>query len=130
VVLSGPIASFYGEPEVKPLFEVVSIAFFLTSLQSTQVALLKKEMRFRALEIRKMVGTAASAVVAIVAAAEGAGAWAIIASQLTFAAPSAVLVWSSSTWRPTTAISTSSRTHPGGVVSRLRAASARPAEDR
>jgi O-antigen/teichoic acid export membrane protein len=119
VLAAGPIAAFYGEPAVKPLFEAVSLAFLLTSVQSTQIALLKKSMRFRALEIRKMIGTAASAAVAIAVAVEGAGAWAIIASQLSFAAVSGLLVWTVSPWRPSFTFSRASLRALGGYGTKV-----------
>lgn len=98
--LSGPIARLYGEPEVQPLFAALSLSFFVTALGTTQKALLTREMDFRSLEVRLMVGTVAAAAVGIGTAAFGAGAWAIIAQQLVLAAVSTALLWFSSRWRP------------------------------
>ena len=99
-VLAGPVASFFGEPKVKPLFAAFSISFFVTSLSSTQVALLSREMNFRSLELRQMISYVAGAVVGIGAAVKGYGAWAIIGQQITIAVASTVLLSIFSPWRP------------------------------
>jgi O-antigen/teichoic acid export membrane protein len=100
IALSGPIARLYGEPEVRPLFAALSLSFFVTALGTTQKALLTREMDFRRLEVRLMVGTVAAAAAGIGAAAFDAGAWAIITQQLVLAAVSTALLWFSSPWRP------------------------------
>ncbi|MGH3004340.1 MAG: MOP flippase family protein [Gaiellaceae bacterium] len=108
LALSGPIARLYGEPEVRPLFAALSLSFFVTALGTTQKALLTREMDFRRLEVRLMVGTVAAAAAGIVVAAFGGGAWAIIAQQLVLAAVSTALLWLSSSWRPRLQFSVSS----------------------
>jgi O-antigen/teichoic acid export membrane protein len=100
VVLAGPVAQFYGEAEVEPLFAVASSTFVVIALGTTQTALLAREMRFKSLELRSMAGVGAGAVAAIATAALGGGAWAIIAQQLAMATVSTFLLWSVSSWRP------------------------------
>lgn len=101
VACSPLIADFYGEPEVQPLVAAMSGGFLLLSLSQVQESLLLREMQFRSLELRVMVGVAAGGVVGIVVAATGGGAWAIVAQQLTYAACSAAILWVASPWRPT-----------------------------
>jgi O-antigen/teichoic acid export membrane protein len=98
--LSGPAASFYGEPAVKPLFAVFSLSFVVTALSSTQSALLTREMDFRSLEIRRMASFGVGAVVGIVLAALGFGAWALIAQQLAIATVGTVLLIVLAPWKP------------------------------
>ena len=100
IALSGPIASFFGESELRPMIAVLSLSFLLSSIGTTQSALLVREMAFRGLEIREIVATASGAAVAIAVALAGKGAWAIIAQQLTVSIASTVLVWHYSPWRP------------------------------
>jgi O-antigen/teichoic acid export membrane protein len=100
IALSWPVAAFYGEAEVQPLLAVLSIGFLVTALGTTQTALLNREMDFKNLELRLMAGTFAGAVIGIVLAANGYGAWAIIAQQLASAAASTVLLWALSPWHP------------------------------
>ena len=100
IAMSWPIAAFYGEPEVQPLFAVLSISFLVTALGTTQSALLNRDMRFRNLELRMMAGTVVGGTAGIVVAAAGGGAWAIIVQQLGIAAASTALLWAFSSWRP------------------------------
>jgi O-antigen/teichoic acid export membrane protein len=65
-------------------------------------------MDFRRLELRQIAATIVGAVVALVLALRGAGAWAIIAQQVTIAAVGSLLVWSLSPWRPTRTFSRAS----------------------
>jgi len=98
--LAGPIAHFYGEPGVRSLCVVYSVVFLITSIGSTQEALLVREMRFRQLELRTMGATVVGAVVGITVALKGLGSWAIVAQQLTEAAVSSMLLCVASPWRP------------------------------
>jgi O-antigen/teichoic acid export membrane protein len=97
---SWPLAAFYGEPEVQPLFALLSVSFLVTALGTTQSALLNREMQFRSLELRMMAGTLVGGTAGIVVAAMGGGAWAIIVQQLAIAATSTLLLWVFSPWRP------------------------------
>ena len=72
IALAGPVASFYREPEVKPLLTVLSFQFLATSLATVQESLLTRDLRFRLLETRMMIVTVGGAVVGITAAALGA----------------------------------------------------------
>jgi O-antigen/teichoic acid export membrane protein len=114
VALSWPLAAFYGEPDVQPLFAALSLSFFVTALGTTQTALLNREMDFRSLELRMMGGTAVGGVLGIVLAALGYGAWAIIGQQLAIAATSTVLLWALSPWRPRFVFSLASLRDLGG----------------
>jgi polysaccharide transporter, PST family len=100
ILLAGPIASFYGEPEVKSLCIVLSITFLITSLGSTQEALLIRDMRFNKLEQRLMLATLAGAVAGIVVGVQTHDAWAIIAQQLAQTITGALMLWHASKWRP------------------------------
>ena len=100
VLLSGRIASFYGQPTIEPMFAVLSLTFFLTALGTTQASLMTREMDFRSLEVRLILATFAGAAVGIALAAAGYGAWAIVGQQLVTTAISTILLWLLSPWRP------------------------------
>lgn len=100
VACAGPLAAFYGEPEVRPLFVAVSIGFLVTSLGTTHLALLTREMSFRRLELRQIAATAAGAAIALTLALAGHGPWAIVGLSLGEAAASTALLWLLTPWRP------------------------------
>lgn len=100
IAIAGLVAAFYREPAVEPLFVVVSFSFVIVSLGVTQEALLTRAMSFRALELRQMAAALTGAVVAIVIAARGGGAWAIIVQQLVVVGMATLLIWIVSPWRP------------------------------
>jgi O-antigen/teichoic acid export membrane protein len=103
-----PLAAFYGEPAVAGLFAALSVGFFVTTLGTTHMALLAREMEFRLLELRQIAATLAGAVAGISVALAHFGAWAIIAQQLGEATISTILLWVFSPWRPTRTFSRAS----------------------
>lgn len=108
IALSGPLAALYDEAEVRPLFAALSLSFLVTSLGTTQAALLVREMDFKSLELRRMGATVVGAAVGITVAAKGFGAWAIVTQQLAIAAVETVLVWRFTAWRPSLVFSPAS----------------------
>jgi O-antigen/teichoic acid export membrane protein len=114
ILAAGPIADFYGEEEVRPLFAVLSVSFVITSLGTTQRALLSREMKFRSLEVPTIVATLAGAAVGLALAFLGYGAWAIIAQHLAIAVVSTLLLWVASPWRPRVTYSLASLRNLGG----------------
>jgi O-antigen/teichoic acid export membrane protein len=100
VALAAPVASLYGEPDVEPLLAVLSLSFLIVALTSTQQSLLLREMNFRRLEMLSVAGALLGMVAAVLLAALGAGAWAIIGQQLVGAAVTSALMWRASSWRP------------------------------
>jgi len=100
VALSGFVADFYGEPEVRALFAALSISFVVTALGTTQRALLTREMDFKTLELMVMAANAVGGIVGVAAAFLGYGAWAIVGQQIVIAVVSTLLIWFASPWRP------------------------------
>jgi O-antigen/teichoic acid export membrane protein len=114
IALAGSVAAFYGEPRVEDLFIVFSLGFVILAFGSTQAALLARELTFRSLEIRNMIGAVGGAAVAIALALGGFGPWALIGQTLGMMAISTLLVWVLSSWRPKLTFSRKSLQHLGG----------------
>ncbi len=114
IAASWPIAAFYGEPTVQPLFAVLSLSFLVTALGTTQSALLNRDMHFRSLELRMMAGTIVGGAAGVTVAVAGYGPWAIIAQQLAIACVSTLLLWTFSPWRPRLRFSFASLRDLGG----------------
>ncbi len=100
VLLAHPVARAYGEPQVAPLLAALSASFMIGALGSTQQSLLLREMAFKKTETLGIVAAMAGMIGAVVFAAMGTGAWAIIVQQLVTAAVSSLLLWRASSWRP------------------------------
>jgi O-antigen/teichoic acid export membrane protein len=114
--LAGPIAGFYGDPEVEPLFAALSVGFFISAVGATQSALFVREMNFRVLELRQIAATFVGAAAGISVALAGFGAWAIIAQQLAEATASTLILWFLSPWRPSRRFSLASLRKLGGFA--------------
>jgi O-antigen/teichoic acid export membrane protein len=100
VALSGLIASFFNQPQVQPLFAVVSLTFLLGALGATHAALMQREMAFRRMNLAVGAGTIAGGLVGIGLAAGGLGPWALIGQGVCVAAVTTALLWLAMPWRP------------------------------
>ncbi len=119
IAVAGPVAAFFHQPAVKPLFAALSVTFVVTSLATVQSTLLSRELDFRSLELRQMAGIVVGGVVGITVAALGGGAWAIILQQLAIASVSTVLLWRFSRWRPRLLFSIASLRELGGYGAKV-----------
>jgi len=98
--LSGPIASLYGQPEAQPLLFVLSLSFLVSALGATQQNLMLRDMDYKRVEVLPLMGGLVGGIAAVVTAAYGAGAWAIIVQQVVAVVVTTILVWKRSEWRP------------------------------
>lgn len=98
--LSWPLAHVFHLPQLAPILQVLSIAFILSALSSTQVAILQRQMAFRSLAIRLVLGNLVGAIVGVAAALAGAGVWSLVAQTLSGAAVGVLVVWTAAGWRP------------------------------
>ena len=114
VLLSGPVAALYGEPEVAGLLAALSASFILTAAGSTHQSLLLREMAFKKTELLGLSGAFAGTIGAVVLATMGVGAWAIIGQQLITAVVTSTLLWRASSWRPSLRFSGASLRDLGG----------------
>lgn len=100
VVLAIPIAALFGDQRLQPIIQVLSITFVVTALSSIQLGLLRREMAFRSLAIRKLTSIALSGVVGVGMALAGFGAWSLVGQQVANAIVSVVMLWAVTPWRP------------------------------
>lgn len=94
------IAAFYGDPELRMLTLVLAPSFFVTSLCVVQRSLLTRAMRFKVTAVADVAALAVSGIVCVVAAASGAGMYAIVAQILSSTLVVLVLLWAFARWRP------------------------------
>lgn len=86
---SGPVASFYGEPGLSAVLQVSALSFLLAPFSAPILALLRRDMRFGAVSIINISGTAANFVSFCVFALLGLGfmslAWSSLVASLMIA---------------------------------------------
>jgi O-antigen/teichoic acid export membrane protein len=99
-LLSGPIASVYGQPEVAKMLRVLSVTVPLIAFTAVPVAILRREFNFRALSLRAVAGEIAGGAVGIFMALTGWGVWAYVGHWVALIATNAVLAWTVVDWRP------------------------------
>ncbi len=101
IVLAEPIAILVNEPGLAPIIVVLSINFVVTALSSVQLALLRRDMRFRSLALRRLVAVAAGGIIGVGAALFlNWGAWSLVAQQVSYGIVSVFMLWRVSPWRP------------------------------
>lgn len=101
VFASAPLlASFYEEPRLVPLTQLISANFFLGSLNVVQGALLKRNLEFRRLAYVEVVSVVAAGAVAIGLALTGFGVWALVWQMLVATAVAVAMMWVVSSWLP------------------------------
>jgi O-antigen/teichoic acid export membrane protein len=113
VLTADAVAGFFSQPDVAPLFAVISLNFTINALSSTQIALLTRSMEWRTLEVREMASVGVGSILAVALAFAGFGAWAIVGQFVCTGVVSAILLWTISTWRPRFLFSLASLTSLG-----------------
>ncbi len=101
VAAANPIAQFMDEPKVAEMVVAGALTFAIYSLGSTSQAVFMREMRFRSIELRIWLALLTGAVVAVIAAASGAGPWALALQQIAYMAALVAALWWRAGWRPT-----------------------------
>ncbi len=98
--LAPVLAWFYREPRLILITLVLAPTFLIGSLRVQPDALLKRQMRFKALAVRNVISVFLGVLVAIAMGIEGAGYWAIIAFPLTANLIQMFSSWLMISWRP------------------------------
>ena len=98
---AAPLAGrFFHHHEVTQLVRGLSVVFVLRAISQVPMALLQKELRFKAFTIVSLTASAVQMTVAIVLAANGAGAWSSIGAVIAYEAWLAVFIWPLCPLRP------------------------------
>lgn len=84
--LAGPLAVFYNQPLIKPVFKVVSFSFLLNGLNLVPSAMLYKRMQFKVNSIQSLVSAVLSGGLGVYMAYAGFGVWSLVAQSMTASA--------------------------------------------
>ena len=95
-----PAARLLGAPEVTGLMIAGGLTLFLVAAGSTSNALLTRSMSFGVIQGAGMIAALIATACAIVAAALGAGAWALVLQQVVLAAVTSACFILAARWHP------------------------------
>jgi len=96
-LVSGAVAEFFGEPTVRWIIPVASLAFLTSALQVVPQGLLTRDLDFRRLAWADGAEAVLAALTTLALAALGIGYWALVLGPLAGRLTSTVLV---NIWRP------------------------------
>lgn len=99
-LLSSVVGSFYEQPVLRSVTQVLSLTIWINSLNSVQRAWLTRNMNFKAMALCGSVSVLAAGAVGIVMAVSGFGVWSLVGQRITASLIAVVLFWSASNWRP------------------------------
>lgn len=100
VVIAPFVESGMGIEGVALILIAMSPTMLVGAASVVQDGLLRRELQFRPLATRRIAETIAGGLVGIVMAVYGFGAWSLVGQLLVGGLAGAVLLWSSTTWRP------------------------------
>jgi len=94
------LGKFYDNPLVTDLVRWLSLVFIFNSFNRVQNTILNKELNFKALTLRTFVASIISGTLGIVCAYQNWGVYSLVVQTLSFGFLSTILLWSTSTWKP------------------------------
>lgn len=93
VLLAGPVAAFFHEPQVEPVLRWLSLTLVIGSLGSTPQAVLLRRMDYASLAGRVLIANTIGGVVGVVLALSGWGVWALVVQAIVKESVQQVVVW-------------------------------------
>lgn len=101
IALAGSaIAAFYQNTAMTDIVQVLAIGIFVSGLGSQHLALLRRQMAFRALATTEICGLAVGGIVGIGLAFAGAGYWALVAMHVAQALATSLTAYYFCPWLP------------------------------
>jgi PST family polysaccharide transporter len=100
ILMAPVVAWFYGQPDLTVIVAVLATGFLIGTTGALQDALLRRNLRFRALAAIKSTAAIGALAAGIVAAWLGYGIWALVIMRLTQTAMQGFGSWLASRWRP------------------------------
>jgi len=94
------IARFYHNPRLIGVTLILSTTFIISGSTVQHQALLKRQMRFKALALIEVGSMAIGVLVGVAMAALGYRYWSLVGSSLSMEITGLLLTWSASRWRP------------------------------
>lgn len=99
-LLAPIIANFYDKPSLVQLLRVLSITLFLGSINSIQVSIISREMKFKKLFFSSLGSIIFSGAIGIVFAYKGWGVWSLVFQQISNKVIIVFILLFTVKWRP------------------------------
>lgn len=100
IIASPLIALIHAEPRLTLICIAIGLSFTIGGISVQHEAILRRQMRFKALAVTDVTAMTTSTVAAIIAAWYGAGYWALVAMPLLASLTQCILCWINCSWRP------------------------------
>lgn len=94
------IAFFYGDKNLAWMIRILSLRILVTGFNSIQQAYVQRNMQFKKFFYSTLGGTVFSAIVGVVMAINGMGAWALIMQSLTNTCIDTLVLFATVEWKP------------------------------
>ena len=94
------VADFFNAPQGTPLVRTLAFGFLIRYLGNTHDALTRKDLRFQARALPELAMATVKAVVALLFAWRGFGAWSLVWGHLAGLTASTIFFWIITPWRP------------------------------
>src|SRR5690554_2845929 len=100
VLISPLVAAIYDEPRLTMVMAAMSLTFLIGGFSVQHDALLRRQMRFKAISIIDIGSMVASVVAGIAAAWAGLEYWALVISPVVLFSAQTIMRWISTRWMP------------------------------
>lgn len=97
---AAPLISKFYNMQLTALVRVISLTLIVAGVKGIQQAYVSRQMLFKRFFFATLGGTIFSAFLGIFLAYKGAGAWALVAQQLSNATIDTIILWVTVKWRP------------------------------
>lgn len=113
------IGSFFNEPELEPIVQVLGLILIIDSLTLIQRTILTKRINFKLQARISVISSTGSGIIAIAMAYTGFGVWSLVAQRLSRQILNSVFLWLWNRWRPLMVFSIASFKELFGFGSKL-----------
>lgn len=100
VLLSGPIAKFFGQNIIQTIIIVNSINIVFSAMSNVPRSLIRKRLDFKSIFYHRLIILPASGVVGVIMVFNGFGIWSIVAQQIIMTTGGTILFIYFSRWIP------------------------------
>ena len=94
------VANFYERPEITWMIRVLAIVILIQIFQGNQCVVVSRNLQFRLFFFATLGGTVGAAIIGIVMAYTGFGAWALVVQMVFNSLIDTLLLWFLVKWRP------------------------------